>query len=92
MKIVNRRQLRKKIKSEKNVNDRLTELEKMVRRLRYNALMDIEHVEDLKKNGTFISNPNELCHMILEGIGELHDRFNNIANKYTKLVGKISKQ
>lgn len=52
----------------------------------------IEHVEDLKKNGTFISNPNELCHMILEGIGELHDRFNNIANKYTKLVGKISKQ
>lgn len=47
MKIVNRRQLRKKIKSEKNVNDRLTELEKMVRRLRYNALMDIEEIEAL---------------------------------------------
>ena len=47
MKIVNRRQLRKKIKSEKNVTDRLTELEKMVRRLRYNALLDIEEIEAL---------------------------------------------
>lgn len=42
MKIVNRRQLRKKIKSEKNVTDRLTELEKMVRRLRYNAILDLK--------------------------------------------------
>ena len=47
MKIVNRRQLRKKTKSEKDVTDRLTELEKMVRRLRYNALMDIEEIEAL---------------------------------------------
>lgn len=47
MKIVNRRQLRKKTKSEKNVTDRLTELEKMVRRLRYNALLDIEEIEAL---------------------------------------------
>lgn len=47
MKIVNRRQLRKKIKSEKNVDDRLTELEKMVRRLRYNAILDIKEIESL---------------------------------------------
>lgn len=47
MKIVNRRQLRKKTKSEKDVTDRLTELEKMVRRLRYNALLDIEEIESL---------------------------------------------
>lgn len=47
MKIVNRRQLRKKIKSEKDVTDRLTELEKMVRRLRYSALLDIEEIEAL---------------------------------------------
>lgn len=47
MKIVNRRQLRKKTKSEKNVTDRLTELEKMVRRLRYDALLDIEEIEAL---------------------------------------------
>ena len=47
MKIVNRRQLRKKIKSEKNVDDRLTELEKLTRRLRYNALLDIEEIEAL---------------------------------------------
>lgn len=47
MKIVNRRQLRKKTKSEKDVTDRLTELEKMVRRLRYNALLDIEEIEAL---------------------------------------------
>lgn len=47
MKILNRRQLRKKTKSEKNVTDRLTELEKMVRRLRYNALLDIEEIEAL---------------------------------------------
>lgn len=47
MKIVNRRQLRKKTKSEKNVNDRLTELEKMVRRLRYNSLCDIREIEAL---------------------------------------------
>lgn len=47
MKIVNRRQLRKKIKSEKNVTDRLTELEKMVRRLRYNAILDIKEIESL---------------------------------------------
>lgn len=47
MKIVNRRQLRKKIKSEKNVNDRLTELEKMVRRLRYSVLVDMEEIEAL---------------------------------------------
>lgn len=40
MKIVNRRQLRKKTKSEKNVTDRIMELEKMVRRLRYSALWD----------------------------------------------------
>lgn len=48
----------------------------------------IERVEDLRKNATFVSSPNELCHMIREGINELHDRFNNIANKYTKLVNK----
>lgn len=47
MKIVNRRQLRKKTKSEKNVTDRLTELEKMVRRLRYNAILDIKEIESL---------------------------------------------
>lgn len=47
MKIVNRRQLRKKTKSEKNVTDRLTELEKMVRRLRYNSLCDIREIEAL---------------------------------------------
>lgn len=47
MKIVNRRQLRKKIKSEKNVNDRIMELEKMVRRLRYNAILDIKEIESL---------------------------------------------
>lgn len=47
MKIVNRRQLCKKIKSEKNVTDRLTELEKMVRRLRYSALVDMEEIEAL---------------------------------------------
>ena len=47
MKIVNRRQLRKKTKSEKNVNDRLTELEKMGRRLRYNSLCDIREIEAL---------------------------------------------
>lgn len=47
MKIVNRRQLRKKIKSEKNVTDRLTELEKMVRRLRYNAILDVKEIESL---------------------------------------------
>lgn len=47
MKIVNRRQLRKKTKSEKNVNDRLTELEKMVHRLRYNSLCDIREIESL---------------------------------------------
>lgn len=47
MKIVNRRQLRKKTKSEKNVTDRLTELEKMVRRLRYNSLCDIREIESL---------------------------------------------
>lgn len=47
MKIVNRRQLRKKTKSEKDVTDRLTELEKIVRRLRYNALLDIEEIEAL---------------------------------------------
>lgn len=45
MKIVNRRQLRKKTKSEKNVTDRLTELEKMVRRLRYNAILDIKEIK-----------------------------------------------
>lgn len=47
MKIVNRRQLRKKTKSEKNVTDRLIELEKMVRRLRYNAILDIKEIESL---------------------------------------------
>lgn len=47
MKIVNRRQLRKKTKSGKNVTDRLTELEKMVRRLRYNAILDIKEIESL---------------------------------------------
>lgn len=47
MKIVNKRQLRKKTKSEKNVTDRLTELEKMVRRLRYNAILDIKEIESL---------------------------------------------
>lgn len=47
MKIVNRRQLRKKTKSEKNVTDRLTELEKMVRRLRYNAILDVKEIEAL---------------------------------------------
>lgn len=47
MKIVNRRQLRKKMKSEKNVTDRLTELEKMVRRLRYNTILDIKEIESL---------------------------------------------
>lgn len=47
MKIVNRRQLRKKTKSEKNVTDRIMELEKMVRRLRYNAILDLEEIEAL---------------------------------------------
>lgn len=47
MKIVNRRQLRKKTKSEKNVTDRIMELEKMVRRLRYNAILDIKEIESL---------------------------------------------
>ena len=47
MKIVNRRQLRKKIKSEKNVNDRIMELEKMVRSLRYSVLVDMEEIEAL---------------------------------------------
>lgn len=47
MKIVNRRQLRRKTKSEKDITDRLTELEKMIRRLRYNALLDIEEIEAL---------------------------------------------
>lgn len=51
----------------------------------------IERAEDLKKNGTFVSNPNELCHMIRKGIDELHDKFNDIAGEYNKLVNKRNK-
>lgn len=60
MKIVNRRQLRKKIKSEKNVDDRLTELEKLTRRLRYSALLDIREIESLWEAIDIISRRNIL--------------------------------
>lgn len=46
----------------------------------------IERVEELKGNGIFVTSPNELCHMIRKGINELHDKFNDIAGKYNKLV------
>lgn len=48
--------------------------------------------EDDDESHIILKSSNELCHMILKGIGNLHDKFSDISKKYDKLVSKISKQ
>lgn len=48
--------------------------------------------EDDNESHIILKSPNELRHIILKGISNLHDMFSDISKKYDKLVSKISKQ
>lgn len=48
--------------------------------------------EDDDESHIILKSPNELRHMILKGISNLHGMFSDISKKYDKLVSKISKQ